>query len=76
MHYQPNKYKFWYRQPVVFANRRLYLLTLRTRLLEHNTFNRQLQHVSAVFGHHQVECAAKYMEKKYRRPPILYFNIW
>ena len=47
----------------MFVNQCLYLLTMRTRLLEHNTFNRQLQNVSAVFGQHQVDCTAKYMEK-------------
>jgi hypothetical protein len=63
MYYQPNKYKHWYRQPVVFVNQRLYLLTMRTRILEHNTFKCQLQYVLAVFGHHQVDCTVKYMEK-------------
>jgi hypothetical protein len=40
----------------------LYLLSVRTQISEHYTFNCHLLHVSAVFGYHQVDYTT-YMEK-------------
>ena len=41
----------------------LYLLSVRTKVSEQYTFICHLLHVSAVFGNHQVDYTATYMEK-------------
>jgi len=48
--------------PLCFFNQCLGLLSTRKQFSEHYTFNCYLQHVSAVFGYHQVDFTAN-MEK-------------
>jgi predicted transcriptional regulator len=47
----------------VFVRQCLYLLSVRTQLVEHCTLSSNLLHVSAVFGHHQVDFTVTCMEK-------------
>jgi hypothetical protein len=55
----------------------LYLLSVRTQLLEHYTFICYLQYVLAVSGHQQVHFTAIYMEKNAEvEASLLQFSYW
>ena len=58
--------QFWYRHSIVFVNQCLYLLAVRTQLVEHCTVNCHLLHVSVVFGHHQADFTTYIHGKEYR----------
>lgn len=47
----------------MFVNSCLYSLSVRTQISDHGTLNYHLQHVSAVFDHHQVVLTITCMEK-------------
>ena len=63
--------KYLYRHLFLFVDRCLYLLPVRSQILEHCTFNCHLP-VSAVFGHHKGRFYINMHEKECRGEGLPY----